>query len=87
MALLHVAYLRVDGDQLGFRLELELSHSYEVLVYLGQPLLASVLQVFRKELELLRHLLQRFGVISGQLLTARAKINRADETSKGILHA
>lgn len=65
------SYLGVDGNELGLRLELELPHPDEVLVDLGEALLASVLQVLREELELFRHPLQGLGVVPRQLAGRR----------------
>lgn len=60
-------HLGVDGDELRLGLELKLAHPDEVLVDLGQALLAPVLQVLREELQLSRNTLQRLAVVAGQL--------------------
>lgn len=78
------AYLGVDGDQLGLRLELELPHSDKVLVDLGEALLASVLQVLREELEFFRHSLQGLGVVARQLVAGlgwESCVDPVDNTS------
>lgn len=85
------SHLGVDGDELrlGLELELELPHPDEVLVYLGEALLTSVLQVFREELQLSRHSLQGLGVVSRQLaasvarahMLARSRATRTTDTT------
>lgn len=71
-----LAYLGVDGDELGLGLQLELPHPDEVLVNLGEALLAAVLQVLREELELLRNAFQSFGVVTRQLRRGSSSVSQ-----------